>query len=597
MADPTVFVFLRQEVDRTEGNGHLVDLIAESTVLWALQGTDPERDVKMSAQEVLGKITEVIPSAPSILSVPLLQEKLEDLSKKSQAGGRRVNWHKTEDRFVLPYATREALAAGSSADESLSLHILDRLETRAAELDSLDTKGLTSASIAAVSLKSLQIAFEHRGLEFASFVTTEAGQTDLPHMTDSVREAVLASRIGPALIQSMMSAALNVVRDCLYSGDEREREYLRRLAKTYTILFLLRQDPKVVSYFEEMNANYYLYVGSDLLVRSLSERLLPPENQAVSNLLRMCQKAGATLILSDPVLDEVVGNLRNADTEFRLYYEPLEHRLTPEMMRKISKILVRAYLYNHHKEGALKNWPAFVSLFCDYSKLRQPAAGEQLRRYFQASYGMVHVTRDELMREIDPPALSQLTEALLGPKGHYDLAANDALMVLSVYARRESEDERQSVTAFGHHTWWLTNETMVLRQTSELVRARGGSGYMMRPDFLLNFLALAPQLSEVRQTFKNVFPSALGVELSRRMKPDAVHKLMKELAAAEEFDEARRLVVMATCADSIKTDLVKRFERTLPSTAPRDGDSARARRRRGPQRSDSARRRPSEARP
>ena len=190
------------------------------------------------------------------------------------------------------------------------------------------------------------------------------------------------------------------------------------------------------------------------------------------------------------------------------------------------------------------------------------------------------------MAEIDPAALSQLTEALLGPKGHYDLAANDALMVLSVYARRESAGERQSVTAFGHNTWWLTNETMVLRQTSELVRARGGAGYMMRRDFLLNFLALAPQLSEVRQTFKKVFPSALGVELSRRMKPDAIHRLMKELAGAEQFDEPRRLVVMATCADTIKTDLAKRFDRTLSSTGIRDSNSTRSRRRRGNRRSD-----------
>ena len=229
----------------------------------------------MSASEVLDKIGEVIPSAPSILTLPLLQQKLENLSRKNQVDGRRVNWHRAENRFVLPYETREALAAESNADESLSLHLLERLEARAAELDPSDTRGLTPASIAKVSLTSLQIAFEHRGLEFASFVTTAAGQTDLPQMTDSVREAVLASRIGPSLTQSMMSAALNVVRDCLYSGDEREREYLRRLAKTYRILFLLRQDPKVVSYFEEMNANFYLYVGSDLLVRSLSDDYFP----------------------------------------------------------------------------------------------------------------------------------------------------------------------------------------------------------------------------------------------------------------------------------------------------------------------------------
>ena len=81
----------------------------------------------------------------------------------------------------------------------------------------------------------------------------------------------------------------------------------------------------------------------------------------------------------------------------------------------------------------------------------------------------------------------------------------------------------------------------------------------MRPDFLLNYIALAPSMSEVRKTYRNVFPSALGLELSRRMSPDALHGLMKELAAAEKLDEPRRLVVMRTCSDRIKSDMNRRF--------------------------------------
>ena len=135
-----------------------------------------------------------------------------------------------------------------------------------------------------------------------------------------------------------------------------KREYLRRLAKTYSIFFLLRQDPKVIRYFQEMNSNFYLLVGSDLLVQAMSEQLLPNGNQTAGNMLRMCPDSGATLVLTESVLDEIVHNLRNADLEFNNYYASIEHRLTRELMREIPKILVRAYLYNRAHEGAPKNW-------------------------------------------------------------------------------------------------------------------------------------------------------------------------------------------------------------------------------------------------
>ena len=449
--------------------------MAESLILWALQETDPDQGRKMTATDVLNRIAEVVPSAATVLDVAYLHSLMEQLSNKRSGAGRVINWHKSEDRFVLPYATRESLAEENVADENLLAHIQLRLHERSESLDPEIVRGLSTTSIAQLSLSALHMAFEHKGLEFAAFVASDDGDPEFPHMADSIKEAVAASEIGPALVPAAAGAALAVVRDCIYSADEQEREYLRRLAKTYSIFFLLRQDPKVIRYFEEMNSTFHLLVGSDLLVQAMSERLLPEENQTAANMLRMLHAAGATLILTEPVLDEVAHNLINSDSEFHNYYEAIENRLTPELTREVPKILVRAYLYNRSRESSPKNWESFVNLFCDYKRLRNPQGEDQLRLYFQAAYGMTYLSREDLDGIADPQAVSKLAGDLLALKSSIDLATNDALMVSAVYGYRKSNGETQSVNVFGYSTWWLTNETKVLRATREMVRKQGES--------------------------------------------------------------------------------------------------------------------------
>lgn len=114
----------------------------------------------------------------------------------------------------------------------------------------------------------------------------------------------------------------------IYFGDADEREYLRRLAKTYAIFFMLRQDPAIVRYFADMTSGLRLYVGTDLLIQALSEHYLPEENRSATLMLQMAGAAGAELILAESVREEIIGNLRGADHEYHNYYEKIEHRLT-----------------------------------------------------------------------------------------------------------------------------------------------------------------------------------------------------------------------------------------------------------------------------
>ena len=108
-----------------------------------------------------------------------------------------------------------------------------------------------------------------------------------------------------------------------------------------------------------------------------------------------------------------------------------------------------------------------MNRFCDYSKLRT-AQGEHLDfgNIFRLRMAW-NISAEDLERVADPRLLSGLTKALLAWKSNFDLATNDALMVLAVYGYRQLHGETQSVNIFGYNTWWLTNETKILAATRE----------------------------------------------------------------------------------------------------------------------------------
>lgn len=567
MSDPTIFVFLRQESDREE-DGTFADSVTDALALWALQGTDPDQGILMSTPDIRQKILQTVPSVDHLVTTERVSQRLRFLASKDGTG-RQVRWYRKGDLFALPFDTRQQLTTANAADEALRLRVGDHLSNRA---QAFCIPGLSADRVGKAALVALQQTFESRGLQFAAFLEKGETATSLPELDEPVRLAVDQANPGPALRDDFFIATLATVRECLYKGGDDEREYLRRLAKTYAMLFVLRQDPKVVDYLHEMTSHFTLYVGADLIVRSLSERFLTAENQSASNLLSMARSAGATLILTEPTLEEVVTHLRAADREFMNHYSPVEASLPSEMYSDIPRIMIRAYFYNRGVAGKPQTWPGFIDHFCDYRSLHASSATEDLRKYLQSKYGMEYETRATLEDLVDSAEVSSLTEALLVDKrNNFDLARNDALIVHATYGKRSALGESTSATVFGYHTWWLTTETRVLNHTRSIVGRHGGARYMMRPDFLLNFFTLAPDMTRVRQTYQRLFPSTLGLELSRRMDSNTVSAILDELAEAENYDEARRLSVMAKCADLIKSDFRRRHLQTLdaPASDPR----------------------------
>jgi hypothetical protein len=81
----------------------------------------------------------------------------------------------------------------------------------------------------------------------------------------------------------------------------------------------------------------------------------------------------------------------------------------------------------------------------------------------------------------------------------------------------------------------------------------------MRPEFLLNFLALSPSAAQVRETYKRIFPTMLGIRLAKRTDPGVLERMIRDVQEIENLEEGRRTVAIARLADTLKSDFEKQY--------------------------------------
>jgi hypothetical protein len=134
-------------------------------------------------------------------------------------------------------------------------------------------------------------------------------------IADALREALTEMGHSGKHGQLVGDGAFTILRGALYDSREDERQYLQRLSRTYALLFTLNTEPRLPEFFQEMTGDFRLYVGADQIVGALSEHYLHKPDQMIRNTLLLAERMGVKLILTGPVLSEVVHHFRGADFE------------------------------------------------------------------------------------------------------------------------------------------------------------------------------------------------------------------------------------------------------------------------------------------
>ena len=467
VTDPAAFVFLQHEVTNRLGNRKLVHSLTDSMILWALSDTDPDKGIFMSESDIRDRIFDRFPWADKVIKGHIKQ-RLEEMRTKDSSG-REVRWYRKEKKYCLPYETREIIKEENQFDESLKILFTQELELQASEL--FDGDDGEYRKIADICVRVIHSVFERQGLLFAHFLSDGESSNAPPVVADCIDDALAEQVNQVEKHEAYRDYVETIIRKVFYHGSPQQREYLNTLSRTYVLLFTLQAEPRIIEYFNTMSASFRLYLGSDILVKALSERYLNKEDQVARNLLKMASASGISMYLSEFVLDEVYTHIRGTFYEFINYFAEMEPYITREVARNSSKILIRAYFYAK-EEKKVAGWKAFLSQFITYNKIKTTEGREELRKYLLSEYNLTYTENSELESVSKAEDVDTLAEAMLenDDKKNEKLAHNAAVLVHGIYGLRVKYKETASASEYGLKTWWMTNQTKVLRHTVNIIR-------------------------------------------------------------------------------------------------------------------------------
>jgi hypothetical protein len=566
--DPTVYVFLNHELRDRFSRDHLNNRVLDALIYWALRETDPDKGLRLERSQIASGIQAAFPTAKSVL-LPNLDARLQELSKKDSAGLERLRYYGADDSFCLPFSMRSTLAEeAASADgdqRGFRASIADRLREEA--------KGAIDDKLAPIC-ESLVFGTIHRyfidqGVVLAAFFE---GRLEQIHIVDQIVEDTMVKALSEiddarSVSPEMMGHCLSVLRGIFYRTTERERQYMTYLSRTSCLLVTLQSAPRLLEYFNQMAGNFRFLVGSDMLVKATSEQYLEQPHQQVTNLLLACKRLGAELILTEPVLEEVFTHIRASDLEFENHYLRQEPYLKAEHISDCDRILIRAYFHAKGAERGPSTWKAYINGMTDPDGLRNrsEAARHALRGLFVQRFGMLYMSSDELGKTVVASRVKELAERLeqSRPDRRQEISYNDALMVHATFAQRHLKKEVGIYDGFGYRTWWLTKETRILSMTGELVRSEGGIPYIMRPEFMLNFIALAPKAADVRKAFEGFLPTTAGLQLGQYLGAGAMHAMLDDVDRWKELSPERVAMILSEKANKLQHDRFKRYVQNI----------------------------------
>ena len=96
VTDPRLYVFLRQQWDSYVQTNNMTEVLTDTLILFALEGTDPEKDILKTESEIIEEITKKIQFDPSSITLKI-DDRLKLLSKKP----RKIQYHSKKDAVYL----------------------------------------------------------------------------------------------------------------------------------------------------------------------------------------------------------------------------------------------------------------------------------------------------------------------------------------------------------------------------------------------------------------------------------------------------------------------------------------------------------------
>ena len=342
------------------------------------------------------------------------------------------------------------------------------------------------------------------------------------------------------------------IREIVYNGTSEQKAFLRRLSNTYLMLFLLQCDPKICTFFSSLAGRLNVYVCTSILIPAMSEYYLAPENRRHWNLLKGAQESGVSLVVNETILGELVSHFQMIMNKYQRFYQQDESVYLSDEIQTlyIDEILIRAYFYAKMR-GSVHRFYDFIDNFVS-PNLKN--AESEFQTWLREEFGIKFVSDASLGIGIEPDEQRKLFDVLKKHKSADPKAKNDAKLILTIYAIRDKRNEAGTSDIFGYRTWWLSMDTMTMKAVNEVFKDKYRVSCYMRPDFLYNYISLAPHPRTVRTSYQSMFPTLLGVNISYHLPPKIIHCVHRSMQEHRAKNRARRAAILHTLAEQLRTD-------------------------------------------
>lgn len=545
--DSRIYVYLREQVEGKISERKLYKSLADALILFALEGTDPDKEIIKTKNEIKSEIKKYIKFDSSLLG-NLIDERLDALSTKP----RKIKYHTILDGYCLPYETRLEIRDRDINEIGLLETFLAQTELQLK--DNLKDNHVNVKDLASLIEGTIREIYYQQGLEFANFIVNgdsknvvEKDLADIIGITVDKSPVVLMNK------EKVKSALLMTIRDIVYNGTIEQKQYLKCLSNTYMMMFMLQWDPKLSLFFESMAFKLNIYVCTSIIIPALSELYLDDPNKRHWNLLESANKAGISLFINETILHELVSHFKMINNKYQSLYRFNESLLLDDEIETlyIDEIMIRAYFYAK-RENRISSFDDFLNNFVD-PNLR--TAKDDLISYLDEVFGIKYVPDANLDIKIDEAEYNLLSETLRETKSHDEKADNDAKLILAIYKLREKFNETAKSSIFGYKTWWLSKDTTTYKA---VIKAFGEEKYpiscYIRPDFIYNYITLKPNKEEVDDTYNKLFPSLLGVNISYHLPPDIAELVQKRLKEHGDKPPKRLKAIIRQLGERLKSD-------------------------------------------
>ncbi len=544
--DSRLYVFLSQQFDQRNEDFKLDDLLADTLILYALEGTDPDKEKFLTQDCIKKAIKKYVKFDPQLLDQKINQRLVRLASKPNK----KINYHPTKNAYCLPFKTRLEIEERNIKDEIL-------LNTFFSQTKDLIKKYFKDLDVNVKNIQTLigeifNKIYEKQGLEFSNFVLNG----DSKSIIEQDLAMVIANTVDNSSVvlknKEKVKTAIHLsIREIVYNGSPEQHRFLKSLSNTYLMMFMLKWEPKITTYFETLASNLNVFVDNSIIVPALSEYYLSDENKRHWTLLKRSSESGIKLFINESLLDELVSHFSKIrNVYYRDYHKNEKFYLDDDYeLLFINEVLIRSYFYAK-KKNLINTFDDFLNNFVD-PNLR--LAKDELITYLKEVFGIIYFSNEAWDMKIDKDEKRKLTDKLeekkIRPK-----AENDAEMILAIYYLRQKNNESSSSGIFGYKTWWLSKDTSTYWAVEEVLVEKYPISCYIRPDFIYNYIALKPTSEDVRNAYSEIFPTMLGVNLSYHMPSEVSSTVQQKIKEFHDKPEIRVKQILRQLGDKLKSD-------------------------------------------